>query len=552
MLRAYLIEHAKGFPQRFQISDAVSVLVELEPLVQASTRRCADRLQELLKRHDVRLKRVKALEVAAHLQGQGSWVETQLRSSQSETKLEVVGSDFESDTFDSWSAAVEHLGACCISWLKAHPNAQVLSVSVSKMSLGVLGLEFAQPAEREPTQDFVGEIRIHASPDGGIGGSFAPIERLRRRLEDSEPRRAVLDGFAILRLLFDGKPRQPGPLGSATPEEGINSELVLLRQDNPLMPANFEIGRGSEIACWHQLERALSGMGDDVKISVDVEEGGWECGEARFVWELNTLRPNDAVPALIRKQLSVEESTQLLRRYWLAKTILAAPMPAQDEARRLDIFSTIPKECRLHPGRVRRDLAAIDLTWEAFCDESDLEPLPLEAPVSLAHFLDLAERLGLDSPDSLLALPSRHELVSASEDRLRMLAPRVHRLRYRAPRDLDSDRAQRLQDVMGEFQSSLSLRNGFMQMANPLPQLVYADDGADMLNQLWEMELGAYICVMPNLTRFPDYLLDKMREIHKKSEEEARKAGLPNRIAGARSYALGWALFVDITCRLRS
>lgn len=552
MLCAYLRAHAKRIPSKFSVADAIAVLQELESCSSAP-KDLAGALESMLLKRGVRLSHVLALELAAQLREQSPWLRVQLNRPRSETTLEVTDQSFKSVTVDSWPMAIDHLSAACERWLREHPTSKVLSISASSCVLGVLGLTFSGPGQRKtsaPDIDFVGHVKASDGNLGWLSTAFAPVERLRRKLEQSGL--ALLDGYAILRVLSERRPPWGTEVDLLTTNiaDSGNAELVLRREDNPVALDGFEVARGGEVACWHQFERALddeSGPGPHgAPIIVDEEDGAWWCGSARFVWEVATIRDEQPIPAIIIHQLSCRHSKSLLQRYLLARRIIASPMPARDEARRLDIFSSPPEKCWLHAGRVVEQLNAAGSNWEVFCESTGLEPSPLSAPVSLGHFLLLAEYLGLDSPDLLLALPPRRELVAGSEHHLQMFMPRVDRLRYRAPRDLDADRAEQLRELMEEFQASIRLRRGFLQMETPLPQLVYANDSAELLAAIWGMGLQAHLGVIPHLMTLPQEIQDQLRRQREQLAKRAAEANQAFEVADFHRYALGRALVIDV------
>ncbi len=551
MLCAYLRAHAKRVPEKFSVADAMAVLKELEACW-STPKDLAGALKGMLMERGVRLSHVLALEVAAQLREQSPWLRVQLNLPRPEAALEVVDKNFKSVSVDSWPIAIDHLFASCEHWLREHPNAKVLSISASSCVLGVLGLTFAAPGQGRtsgPEVDFVGHVKASEGHPNWLLSAFAPVERLRRKLE--QPGLAVIDGYAILRVLSERRPRWGAELDhfATSIADSGNAELVLRREDSVSLDG-FEVARGGEVACWHQFERALddeSGPGPlGAPITIDEEDGAWLCGSARFVWEVVTIRPDQPIPGIIINRLSWRHSKSLLQRYLLAQRIIASPMPAHDEARRLEMFSSPPEKCWLHARRVAERLNAVGSSWEAFCESAGLEPSPLSAPVSLGHFIVLAEYLVLDSPDLLLALPPRRELVAGSEHHLQMFMPRVDRLRYRAPPDLDADRAEQLREVMEEFQASIRLRQGFLQMEAPLPQLVYANDSADLLATIWGMGLQAHLGVIPHLMPLPQEIQDQLRQQREQLAQRAAEANEPFEVAEFHRYALGRALVIDV------
>src|SRR5262249_16957352 len=153
-----------------------------------------------------------------------------------------------------------------------------------------------------------------------LDGCASTLEVLRRHLEETHT--AILDGLTVMQICTRATPigagTLPEPVGAG---DAPNSELVLMRQDNPLDEPGYEVARGDEWLCWSQLELAEGHC--DQQIDVDEETGAWKIGKAWYVWEVSILRPNDYVPGLIVSNLRVQESRTLLRRYRLAKRLLA-------------------------------------------------------------------------------------------------------------------------------------------------------------------------------------------------------------------------------------
>ena len=150
---------------------------------------------------------------------------------------------------------------------------------------------------------------------------------LRRRLE--EPRIAILDGLEVLAFCD----RNDAPwLGAWTPEakDTPNTELVLVREDNALMPGSgFEITRGDEIACFIQFNLAMEGKTGEITVD---DTGGWICGEARYLWHVVTLRAVGFSSQLNTSQMGTNDAMRLLRRYRIAKQNLRAPVCRIEQA----------------------------------------------------------------------------------------------------------------------------------------------------------------------------------------------------------------------------
>lgn len=545
-LWAYIHERSA----RFSTDDAQAVIRDVSALLGGPIKKLARKLRYALAERGVAIKHSSALQAAARVQHLTDWHQARrAHDGASPAMLEVfAGPSLETQTHTGWRSALGQVERSCLTWLAEHPSSKVVAIQLGRTHLQFSGLMFDASdgkIAREPSPDVIAFIKpVESHHENWLAGATGPLEALRRGLEQTG--RAVLDGYAVVRLASDPYgAASTWPMAATTVYDAANSELVLMREDYEGTDG-FEVMRGSELACWHQFERAL----EDVRsgaVEIDEETGAWRCGPARFVWEITTLRPDDVVPGLWRRLIGRSESNALLHRYRQAKAILSAKLPAQEVARHLDAFSGLPPTCRLLGHPVLTALTKAGLTWEAFCAEQGVDLLPLQQPIPTELFLSLAVKLDLAAPFKFIAPPSRGDLVRAEDDQLlRALVHRVHWVRYRKPAELDAERASAVKDAVEEFSASLQLRHGVFQMADSLQQLVYAEDAAEMLGRLKEVGLTAYVGVMPHVARMTEEQVAAVDAHRKRAAERAAAENWPFQPPEPAPFYFGHALFLDI------
>jgi hypothetical protein len=410
--------------------------------------------------------------------------------------------------------------------VQQHPEIRAFQIQSKPTGLIVSALEITgHPGNQAwPTMP-VAVINPTTADDTWLTGVASGLETLRRRLEEGHI--AVLDGLTVL----DWRDRRNLPwLGfpSIIANDVHNSELVLSREDNLLMPGSgYEIVRGDELACWTQFDLALDGRPGT--ISVD-DDGGWSCGNARFVWNIVTLQPKEFIPGLVSQQIGPRDATRLLRCYRLAKRILGRKLPARAGRKQLEYLGSPAEAYRVDLHKLLLLMKMADLTWESYCEEVGEADRPMEPELPLGFVLPLIARLGIDDPDSVFLRPGRADLGRAEDDSvLRALMPRVDHVRYRTCSDLSTDAKKLVNDAIAELSTSILLRHGVFQMDDPLPDLVYASDGEELMAKLDDLGLVAYVGVMPHFRKIP------------------KDVELPE---GMWPYAFGHSLYLDIDRRV--
>jgi len=329
----------------------------------------------------------------------------------------------------------------------------------------------------------------------------------------------------------DLAPRLPALPQPVTPDDACNSELVLLREDNELMPGDgFEIARGDEMTCWAQLELAVKDEAKGQTLEISLEEGAWRVGKGRYVWQMTTLHSDDYVPGQVHTMLTEAESERLLRRYRLAKRIFGGKVKHHHVIKQLKCLSGPDDTYRVDLHRVFHALNDAGHDWDSFCAEAGIEQAKVP-DVKVGFVMTLAEHLKLKDPNKLFASPPRAKLAKAVDDTLiRSLMPRVDFVRYRTPRDLTPDQVEGLRDAIADFSASIRIQRmqqlgQFTNPDDPMPYLCYASDGEELRSKLEELGLEMYVGVMPHLMP-TDGVIEK----------------LPN----MWSYAFGHAIYLDI------
>lgn len=517
---------------RFTSSTALDVIQQLAPRPEEEPKTVARRLREVLLKYGVALKQTAALEAAARLLGHASWHAANRSSSKLTLKLMQPG--LSGDTsFSDWQTLVAPLYAACETWLHQTggrifelsfgPTYMMLNAQVARESETA---EYGKPAQTWP---LVTVTPIESSTNW-LDGAPSALETLRRRLEETG--KAVLDGVAVMQLCAAYRSNSSIDMHGAKLDDVCNSELVLMREDNELNPASgYEIARGDELLCWAQLE--LAGTGDDTggrPQNVVVRDGAWFIDDARFVWQLATLRPNDIIPGLINRELNNEDVTKLWRRYRLTRNVFPNGLAHRQAPKRLDYLGSLPETYRVNLHNLLLEMNKAGLTWETYCAEIGNQ-VPMEPNLNVGFVISLVERLGLKEPNKIFARPNRSQLVKVTDDTLlRALVPRVDHVSYRLPYGLGVELKDIVRDAVEEFSASLRTQKlieggAFVSKENPLPHLVYSNDAEDLRLTLLEHGLVMYVGVIPRL--FPT-------------------ENLPDAPPGLPPYAVGNSLYLDI------
>ncbi|MBS0353437.1 MAG: hypothetical protein JSR83_05980 [Proteobacteria bacterium] len=517
---------------RFTSDAALKVLEGLEPRPDEDPKMLAKRLRKALSDAGVSLKHTAVLDAASRILGHSSWHACNREPAVPKLKLTIAAQSPE-EQFSSWHELAPRLAE----WLEAWH--QVKRTKVFEVRFGSDYILVCVPEPKkdstEGEMEMMPTLAIHllGETKGWLTDASAAFEMVRRRLEETD--KAILDGVATLQIcgrygpeVLAKLPTVPQPV---TPDDACNSELVLLREDNELMPGDgFEIARGDEMTCWSQLELAVKDETRGMSLEISLEEGAWRVGTGRYVWQMTTLHPDDYVPGQVHSILTEAESEKLLRRYRLAKRILGEKVMRHHITKQLKYLSGPDDTCRVDLHRVFHVLNDAGHDWDSFCAETGIEQDKVPE-VKVGFVMTLAEHLKLKDPNKLFAAPPRAKLAKAIDDTLiRSLMPRVDFVRYRTPRDLLPEQVEGMRDAIEDFSASIRIQKmqqlgQFVAASDPLPYLCYAGDGEELRLRLEALGLEMYVGVMPHLV----------------STEGVIKQ-LPN----MWSFALGHAIYLDI------
>lgn len=518
---------------RFTSETALKVVEGLQPQPDEDPKVLAKRLRKALNDAGVVLKHTAALDAASRILGRSSWHALDREAATPKLKLTVVAQAAE-EPFSSWHELAPRLAEWLEAWHQVKPTkvfevrfgSDYILVCVPEPKTGSLANE----------TDMVPALSITPIGDtkGWLAEAPAAFEMVRRRLEETD--KAILVGVATLQVCGRNGPtilaRLPAIPQPVTADDACNSELVLLREDNELMPGDgFEIARGDEMTCWAQLELAVKdeAKGHPLEICLE-EEGAWRVGKGRYVWQLNTLHPEDYVPGQVHSVLTEAESEKLLRRYRLAKRILGGKVKHHHVTKQLKYLSGPDDTYPVDLHRVFHALNDAGHDWDSFCAETGIQQDKVPE-VKVGFVMTLAEHLKLKDPNILFASPPRAKLAKAVDDALiRSLMPRVDFVRYRTPPDLTSDQVEGIRDAIEDFSASSRIQKlqqlgQFTNPDDPLPHLCYASDGEELRLKLEALGLEMYVGLMPHLI----------------STE-----GVIEKLPNMWSFAFGHAIYLDI------
>ena len=514
---------------RFTPEAALDVVRHLMPTADEDPKHLAKRLRKSLLEHGIALKHVNALDAAARLLGHADWHAANRAQPKTTLKLTPMA-DAAEELFEDWRQLAPRLCAWCDAWLRGK-GGKVFEV---RFGPGYVMVSIPTPKEGGPAGSMDELPLLMVNPVGDaehwLQEAPAAFETLRRHLEESG--QAVLDGVAVLQLcnrysreVLDRLPSIPQPV---RPTDAGNSELVLLREDDELMPGSgYEIARGDELTCWAQLHLAMK---DHKSEGITLDDGAWRIGGGRYVWQLSTIHPKDFVPGLVITTLSETDSEKLLRRYKLVQRVLSQNFKHHEVTKRLQYLSGPSDIYRVDLHKLLLALNDAGLTWEGFCQEVEMQQAMVpELPVGFA--MTIIERLKPKDPNLFFALPSRAELARADDDSLlRTLLPRIDIVRYRIVRGVSDEVKQTVREAIDEFGTSIRMQaltaaGQLTDPNDPLPYLVYAGDGEELRLKLESEGLVMYAGVMPHL--FPT-------------------EGVVEKLPNMWSYAFGHSLFLDV------
>jgi hypothetical protein len=517
---------------RFTSEAALKVVEGLRPQPDEDPKVLAKRLRKALSDTGVSLKHTAALDAASRILGHASWHALHREPGTPKLKLTMVVRAPE-EQFSSWHELAPRLAEWLEAWHQVKPT-KVFEVRFGSDFILVCVPEPKKGSLADDTE-MVPALAINpiGESNGWLTEAPAAFEMVRRRLEETD--KAILDGVAALQVcgrhgpeVLAKLPAMPQPV---SPDDTCNSELVLLREDNELMPGDgFEIARGDEMTCWSQLELAVKEEAKGQPLEISLEEGAWRVGKGRYVWQMTTLHPEDYVPGQVHTMLTEAESEKLLRRYRLAKRILGGKVKHHHVTKQLKYLSGPDDTYRVDLHRIFHALNDAGHDWDSFCAETGIEQDKVPE-VKVGFVMTLAEHLKLKDPNKLFASPPRAKLSKAVDDTLiRSLMPRVDFVRYRTPRDLDPDQVEGIRDAIEDFSASIRIQKlqqlgQFIDPNDPLPYLCYAGDGEELRLKLEALDLEMYVGVMPHLV----------------STE-----GVIEKLPGMWSFAFGHAIYLDI------
>lgn len=495
---------------RFSMEDARDVVARLDMRPGEATKSVVKRLRGALQLYRVELKHTNALHAVSYLAGFTSWHDNK---DDDTNRLKFVTFDANSvieANFRSWDDLAVELR----NWADR-------LLSRGQLPLGVLTLNFTgqvlnlttpvppeQGADQQHNQAWpLGTITSAISDGQWLDGAPAALEKLRRHLE--EEGHAVLDGYAVLRLCANSHDEPWHPMG-VTVSDVVNSELVLMREDSEDDPrSGYEIARGDELTCWHQLELSFRNDTDKSVPGLDVaipEEGAgaWHVNGVRYVWMVETLKPQAFVPGRVNGQLGIPDCERLLRRYNLAKRIHGKTFKHHEHTKQVDYLGGPPETYRVDLHFLLRQLNNAGLTWDGYLEKFDAQPLPMADKLPVGFVFQLLEDLQIENPNQIFAKPNLSEMERVIDDGLlRALRPRVDHVRYVAPSDMDASHASDLRTAIEEFAGGLHthkmLTAGGLQMEDELPHFVLATEAEDLRLAAEALELAVYAATIPHL-----------------------------------------------------
>ncbi|MDY0748743.1 hypothetical protein SNE35_29865 [Paucibacter sp. R3-3] len=507
-----LWEFLQSQAPRFASGEALDVVRSLGISPHEDHKTLAKRLRKALQMRGIALGYVNSLHAAARLTGNTSW-HTDGEAPPSRLQFYVFdgGYQLRHSEFANWRDLADALRL----WTDNLRVRGQLPLGVLTMSFTGRCLSFSVPvpkqgdaAGRNEMWSLGGVTPMLEDDHDWLADAPAALEKLRRHLEETG--KAVLDGYAALKLCANGY-AIPGDIDAVTASDVVNSELVLVFEPDEDDPhGGYEIARGDELTCWHQLELSLREDGtnrkpDQVDIFVPRDGvGAWLVNGKRYVWAVETLKPNGFVPGRVHRQIGPHACERLLRRYKLAKRIHSGGFRHHDFTKRVDYLSGPPDTWRVDLHRVLHMLAKADLTWDSYIEKFGVEPRAMEKNLPVGFVMQMLENLKVDNPNEAFAWPTLAEMALVTDDKLLYsLLPRVDAVRYAKPKDLDPETATAVAEAIDQFASGLNLQKmisaGAMSMENELPYLVYASDAQELRASADALGLKMYVAVSPHL-----------------------------------------------------
>lgn len=496
---------------RFTVDESLEVVLSLRINPREDRNTLAKRLRKALHARGIALKHVNSLHAAAQLCGVPSW-HSNREPVPARLQFNAFDRDFhlEQSEFATWS----ELAAALRLWVDKLLARGQIPLGVLTMSFTGRSLQFSVPAPKEGNAarnemwPLGGVTPMVENDDNWLAEAPAGIEKLRRHLEQSG--KAVLDGYSALYLCANTFNRS-GSINAVTASDVVNSELVLLREPDEDDPhSGYEIARGDELTCWHQLELSLRDdrtnlppAGMDVVVPVE-GVGAWFVNGVRYVWALETLKPQEFVPGRIYRQLGIPDCERMLRRYKLAKRIHSGGFRHHDMTKRVDYLSRPPEMWRVDLHRVLNILSKAGMTWESYIDKFGAESVPMEKLLPVGFVMQLLEDLRVEDPNKVFAWPTLAQMALVTDDNLlHSLMPRVDTVRYAKPRDIDAELADSLHQAVDDFAAALQVQKvvaaGGLSMKDELPYLVYANDAQELRLSAEALGMQMHVAVSPHL-----------------------------------------------------
>jgi hypothetical protein len=505
-----LWKYVQAMAPRFTLEAARDVVTRVSPRPGEDPKLLAKRVRAAFQAHRVSIKHTNALHAASLLAGFTSW-HRNLDDNTNRLTFTTFDVDLARESyFRSW----EDLSTELRHWVdRLLPRGQ-LPLGVLVLSFGSDAVSLSTPVpstEEDEAQGNqlwpLGTVTSSVEDDRWLEGAPFAFEKLRRHLE--EQGLAVLDGYAVLRLCGASRDERDHPM-AVTVTDVVNSELVLMREDNESDPnSGYEIARGDELRCWHQLELSLrSDLTNDLphlEITIPVEgAGAWHVNGNRYVWAVETLKPEAYVPGRVNRQIGIADCERLLHRYYVAKRIHGKDFRHHEQSRHIDYLGGPPATYRVDLHFLLHQLNNAGLTWEGYIEKFNAEPLPMQRELPVGFVFQLLESLKIEQPNQVFAKPNLSEMERVDDDALlRALVPRVDHVRYVMPRDLDDVRSDELREAIREFAESLRMQKligaGALKMEDELPHLVWASDANELRLVAESLGLVMYAATVPHL-----------------------------------------------------
>lgn len=482
---------------RFTSDAALEVVRRAAPRPDEDPQALAKRLRKELASRGVALKHSAALDAASRLLGHTSWHAANQVGPKGKLKLTSTSRSEGEQFFVDWREIASVLCEECEAWLQKN------ATPVFQLRFGPASVMLsAQVPNESDVEQILSNPLLVVNPVGDapqwLDDAPATFETLRRHLEESG--KAMLDGIAVLQFIQAYKASPIFTWPQANVSDVCNSELILMRVDHEL-DAGYEIARGDEMTCWSQFDLAIE---DHESEEVVFDGGAWRVGGGRYIWQLSTLRPKEIVPGLEIRELGEDDSAKLYRRYRIAKRLYRHGLKHHEQTKRIEYLGTLAETYRVDLHKLLLAMNKAGLTWESYCGEvGESRSMVPELPVGFVF--SLLERLMPEDPNVVFARPTRSELSRVDDDKLlRALMPRVDHVLYRLRAGVTTEVNEAVREAIEEFSTSIRMQklqaNGkFIDPKNPLPYLVYANDGEELRHKLGDQGLVMYAGVMPHL-----------------------------------------------------